>query len=81
MNADMTDDWARQMTVEYVDDKTGFWKCPEGADNHAWDVCVYGLVALDVLGVKYWAKEEPEPIVKPETKERKPKKQLRESRW
>ena len=81
MNADMTDDWARQMTVEYVDDKTGLWACPEGAPNHAWDVSVYGLVALDVLGVKYWAREEPEPVVKPETKERKTKKQQRESRW
>jgi len=80
MSADMTADWAKQLTVEYVDDKTGFWACPEGAANHAWDVSVYGLVAHDVLGVKYWAKDEVETPVEP-TSDKKIKKQQRGSKW
>jgi phage terminase large subunit GpA-like protein len=80
MSADMTDAWARQMTVEYVDEKTGFWACPEGADNHAWDVSVYGLVAYDVLGVKYWARDEPEAPVE-QSVERKSNKQQRGGKW
>jgi hypothetical protein len=81
MSADMTEDWAKQLTVEYIDDKTGYWVCPEGADNHAWDVSVYGLVAHDVLGVKYWSNDEEIAPEGPVSVENKPKKQQRSSKW
>lgn len=80
MNSEMTGDWAKQMTVEYVDEKTGFWVCPEGADNHAWDVSVYGLVAHDVLGVKFWQRPEAEVVQAAEDKQ-KSKKKERVRKW
>lgn len=52
-HSEVTADWARQMISEYLDDN-GLWQCPDGKDNHAWDISVYGLVAADVLGIKYW---------------------------
>jgi len=61
---EVTADWARQMTAEYIDEQ-GLWQCPAGRDNHAWDVSVYSLVAADILGVKYWE----QPAAKPETVE------------
>lgn len=80
MGAEMTDDWAKQMTAEYVDDK-GFWICPEGVANHAWDVSVYGLVGLDILGAKYWEKPPEEPQPEPEQTERKRTKKERVKPW
>lgn len=50
-----TEDWARQMTAEYIDEK-GLWQLMASRANHAWDVSVYNLCAHDVLGVKFWPK-------------------------
>ncbi len=61
MNSEMTDDWAKQMTVEYVNEK-GDWECPAGVDNHAWDVSNYAIIAYDVLGAKHWNKPEEESL-------------------
>lgn len=58
LHAETTDDYARQMTAEYFDDKDQCWKCPEKKANHFWDCEVYGLVAAYVLGVKHWARPE-----------------------
>lgn len=60
-NAEVSTAWCRQMTEEYIDDKTGLWVCPDGHPNHAWDCSVYSLIAADVLGVRYWPKEAPPP--------------------
>jgi len=62
---DITESWVKQMTVEFVNEK-GFWECPKNKDNHGWDCAVYGLVAAEVMGVKYWAKpgEEQKPKIK-----------------
>ncbi len=59
MHGEITDDWARQMTSEYVDDH-GLWQQMVGRANHAWDVSVYGLIAADVIGMKFW---KPRPSV------------------
>lgn len=63
MNAECTEAWARQMTVEYVDGRN-IWVCPKGADNHAWDVSVYSFCLADFLGTRYMIPEEaaPEPV-------------------
>ncbi len=53
MHSEMTLDWARQMTAEFVNEK-GLWECPEGRANHGWDCSVYQLFAADRLGVKFW---------------------------
>jgi len=53
-HSEISADWARQMTSEYLDDN-GLWQCPDSRANHVWDVSVYGLVAADVIGIKYWS--------------------------
>ncbi len=47
-------DYAKQMVAEVLDEKTGYWECPKGRDNHYWDVETYGLAYVDLLRVKYW---------------------------
>jgi len=56
-HSETTEDWARQMTAEYIDEK-GLWQLMASRANHAWDVSVYNLCAHDVLGVKFWPKGE-----------------------
>ena len=58
MHSECEIDWARQMTVEYVDEE-GLWQCPPGKPNHAWDVSVYQLAISDVMGVRFWKKGPP----------------------
>lgn len=78
MTAEMTDEWARQMTAEFVNEK-GVWECPSGRANHAWDCSVLCLVAADILGIQYWEKpEESEQVEKPENK---PAQRERRQRW
>lgn len=55
-HADTDIEWARQMVAEYVDEK-GWWVCPEGRANHAWDCSVYALFMMDMLGVKQWPRQ------------------------
>ncbi|BBO89695.1 terminase gpA endonuclease subunit [Desulfosarcina ovata] len=60
-NSETTDIWLRMLTVEYIDEKTGLWDCPDGNANHGWDCSVYALVAADVIGVRYWSRPEARP--------------------
>ena len=66
LHAESTEDYARQMTAEYLDDKDQTWKCPEKKANHFWDCEVYALAMADILGVKHWAKPQPVQERKPE---------------
>lgn len=56
-HADFTEDAARQMTVEYVNEK-GLWECPNGKANHLWDCSVLNLTAAEILGIRHWQKPE-----------------------
>lgn len=57
-HAELSEAWARAMCAEYRDEKTGYWVCPKGKPNHAWDVAHYLLIAADVLGIKMWSQEQ-----------------------
>jgi phage terminase large subunit GpA-like protein len=60
MNSEMTEEWARHMVSEYIDEK-GLWQVKHNRDNHGWDCSVYNLVAADILGVKHWQKQDAKP--------------------
>ena len=47
-----TEDFARQMCAEYVDDRR-LWQCPKNKANHYWDCSVMELVAADLMQLKY----------------------------
>ncbi len=49
-----TTDYARQMTAEFVNEKTGLWDCPNGRANHKWDCEVLLLACADLLRIKFW---------------------------
>jgi terminase, large subunit len=53
-HSELTEDWAEQMTVEFINEN-GFWECPEGKANHFWDCSVLLLLAHEILGVRFWA--------------------------
>ena len=57
LHAETTEEWARHLCAEYINDK-GLWECPPSKANHGWDCSVYNLVAATVLGVKFWKKPE-----------------------
>ncbi|RLB30783.1 MAG: terminase, partial [Deltaproteobacteria bacterium] len=40
LHSETTEEWARQMCAEYINDK-GLWENPAGRANHAWDCSVY----------------------------------------
>lgn len=50
MHSEMTQEWASQMCAEYTDEK-GFWQCPSGRKNEAWDLSVYGLAVAEMRGI------------------------------
>lgn len=52
--ADYDEPWAKMLCAEYIDER-GEWICPSGRDNHAWDIAVYYLALVDLLGVRYWS--------------------------
>jgi len=54
-HSQITQDWARQMTVEGINDK-GIWENPYNRANHAWDCAAQLLVAHEILGVAFWPK-------------------------
>ncbi|WP_319405357.1 terminase gpA endonuclease subunit [uncultured Desulfosarcina sp.] len=58
-HSQLTQDWARQMTVEGINDK-GIWENPQERPNHAWDCATLLLLAHEVLGVSFWRKKDPE---------------------
>jgi phage terminase large subunit GpA-like protein len=55
LHAETSEEWARHLCAEYINDK-GLWECPAAKANHGWDCSVYALVAANVLGVKHWQK-------------------------
>lgn len=57
LHSEATEDYARQMCSEYQDDR-GFWECPRGKANHYWDLGVYRLAAAEIVGIKFWKKED-----------------------
>ena len=52
-HAETTEEWARQMCAEVIDEKKGVWINPKERANHAWDCSVYNLVAAHYLGVGF----------------------------
>ena len=52
-HSEVTPDWARQMTVEGLNEK-GVWENPQEKPNHAWDCSALLLLAHEVLGVAFW---------------------------
>jgi phage terminase large subunit GpA-like protein len=64
LDADTGDDYARQMCVEFKDDK-GHWECPRGKDNHYWDCEVYVIALADMLQLKLRKKPTEEQKVRP----------------
>lgn len=71
MNAECTEEWAKQMCAEYVDDKQ-VWVCPSGKANHAWDVSVYSFCLADYLGTRYMLPEVPEDDAETEQEQQPP---------
>ncbi len=61
-HSETTEEWARQMTSEYVDEG-GIWRTRPGIDNHAWDISGYQWAACDILGLQYWTEEKKTPSV------------------
>ena len=57
-HSQVTQDWARQMTVEGINEK-GVWENPHERPNHAWDCAVLLLLAHEMRGVAFWRREEP----------------------
>ena len=63
-HSQVTQDWARQMTVEGLNEK-GIWENPHERPNHAWDCATLLLLAHEILGVAFWPREEPQkPLLK-----------------
>ena len=54
LHAETTEDYARHMTAEYIDEEKQIWMCPAGRANHYWDCEVMALVAAEVLRVRFW---------------------------
>jgi phage terminase large subunit GpA-like protein len=56
--AECSDEWARHMTAEVVDPKTGLWINPAGRPNHAWDCSVLNIAAADMKPeIRFWRKQ------------------------
>jgi len=51
------EEYARQMCVEYRDDK-GLWQCPDGKANHLWDCEYMGLALALYLGFQNMVRSE-----------------------
>lgn len=76
LNSEYDQEWARQMTAEYIDPKTGYWVCPDSKANHGWDVSHYNLAAAYVRGIRFWKKPEQIEASSPKNK---PQQQIK--RW
>lgn len=67
--ADCDLDWARQMTAEVIDPKTGLWINSKGRANHAWDCSVLNLAAADFRKIRFRVREQrPTPAAPHEVK-------------
>jgi phage terminase large subunit GpA-like protein len=54
LDKDTTDDYAKQMCTECVDENTGLWVNPKKRLNHCLDCEVMALMAADMLRIKFW---------------------------
>ena len=52
-HSETTEEWARHMCAEVIDEKKAVWVNPHERPNHGWDCSVYNLVAAEVIGVKF----------------------------
>lgn len=65
-------EWARHMVSEGMN-ANGIWEpISSGRPNHGWDCSVQIMAAREIVGVKFWKKQEPKQINKqpPKKKER-----------
>ncbi len=51
LNAETTEEYARQLCAEFIDEK-GIWQCKPNAANHFWDCAYLNLLAADILRLK-----------------------------
>lgn len=68
LHMDCTEDWARQLCSEAMNEK-GMWEKIGNRRNEAWDLGVYILALAHMLGVQFWKKPDPEPKAPPPKKE------------
>ncbi len=61
LHSETSEDYARQMTAEYKDER-GYWQCPRGKDNHYWDVGVYQLAFAEIAQLKFTRPPQAEPV-------------------
>lgn len=81
LNSEATEDYARQMCAEYQDDR-GHWQCPRNKANHFWDLGVYRLAAAEIVGVRFWKREEDAPAPQDRGKDKKEaQKAKNKGRW
>ena len=71
LNSETTEEWARHLCAEFVNDK-GLWERIGSRPNHGLDCSVLNILAAEVLGVKYGERpreekgrhvDEPEEII------------------
>ncbi len=53
LHREITEEFIRHMTAEYVDDN-GKWQVKGSRPQHYWDCSVYDLIAAEILQVKFW---------------------------
>lgn len=71
LHSGIGEDYAAQMCAEYQDER-GYWLCPNGKANHDWDISVYGLAAIDIMGIRNWKRpEEQQRIERPQPQQRR----------
>lgn len=79
LHSEVSVEYCKHMTAEYKDDH-GVWQCPEHKANHWWDCEVLAMAAADVLGIRHWARADPEQEQRrPAAQERQ--RLRRASRW
>lgn len=57
-HSETTEDWALQMTSEYIAE-SGFWETKGNRANHGWDCSVLCLCAADVKNIRFWSQSKP----------------------
>jgi phage terminase large subunit GpA-like protein len=65
LHSETTEEYARQMCAEYVDEKN-LWQCKPGHANHFWDCGYLNLLAADILRLKMRKPARPVPVPEPE---------------
>lgn len=80
LHAETTEEWARHMCAEFVNDSEQ-WECPKHKPNHGWDCSVLNLVAADILGLRFMPKEKKEAKPKAVKQEAAPPGQRGRPSW